>query len=736
MRVLLPASHVTLTSFDLRMYFYPVYEAFYGRLAGGTLPLWNPWQLCGVPWLGTLQGGFLYPPHALYLVLPTHLALGLSALLHLALIAFTTALFALRAGLTPPAATLVAVLFTLLGRVQEWLLWPYHLEAIAWLPLGCFAVLGLVRREGRCTLGLLALAAALSLLAGSPQATAFAVYAWAALLITDLIGTRATVRGWVAALGGFALAIVLGAAVAAVPLASAAEMTTVGVRAGGELDLLRMFPFGDPGLWILHPVLVGGTKSFSVLAVALLPAALLARGRRGLQVWALGVGFLALLFSIGPRSGVFWLYRALPGLSWFREPQRILVLTHFAAAVLAGIALAPLLAATSPKRAALARGLSAAAALIMAGVLAWRGQPALALVAVVVVGTLLLLPLRAPGLLAPSLLLLVVAEFALPPRPEPLPYGGTFTAASHVQRDLYAALAGAQGSERVWVLPSIGHLDAIPKLATWYGVRAIDDYEQLPLRRQAEYFTFVLEGTTIFPPPRMFVGSIEPAWTPGASSGLARRRRLLDLAALRLIAVDRSKVGYPELQAFFAAAGFEPRGALGPRFMLFENPHVLPRAFVVYRTRAAPTAEELLARISAPDFDPLVESYVEGDVSLGRPDAPPRGTVATIRRDDEHVVEIEASLVAPGLVVLADSFSPGWHATVDGMRAPILATNHLFRGVPVPAGTHRVRFDYRPRSVVVGLAVSLVGVLGLGTLFLVGARRRQTSGPSERQLAG
>jgi uncharacterized membrane protein YfhO len=65
----------------------------------------------------------------------------------------------------------------------------------------------------------------------------------------------------------------------------------------------------------------------------------------------------------------------------------------------------------------------------------------------------------------------------------------------------------------------------------------------------------------------------------------------------------------------------------------------------------------------------------------------------------------------------------GWQATVDGVRAPILATNHLFRGVPAPAGEHVVRFEYRPRSLRIGVALTL---LTASALVLSGWRTTKT----------
>ena len=123
-----------------------------------------------------------------------------------------------------------------------------------------------------------------------------------------------------------------------------------------------------------------------------------------------------------------------------------------------------------------------------------------------------------------------------------------------------------------------------------------------------------------------------------------------------------------------------------------------------------------IARAVRESFDPLVESWIEADDLVPTADAPVRGAPATIVRDEPQLVEVEATLAAPGLVVLADTFAHGWTATVDGVPAPILATNHLFRGVPAPAGMHVVRFAYRPRSLWLGAALTLASALGLALL--------------------
>jgi hypothetical protein len=187
--------------------------------------------------------------------------------------------------------------------------------------------------------------------------------------------------------------------------------------------------------------------------------------------------------------------------------------------------------------------------------------------------------------------------------------------------------------------------------------------------------------------------------------------RLLRLGAVDTV-VALHRAGFEELTpvATLPSLFIEP-------ILVFRVPDPLPRAFVVGRGRVAPVGQgwrALLAR----DFDPAREVVLpEGPVLDS--DATGACRIVDLRPDR---VEIEAQLTAPGYVVLIDAYDPGWRATIDGRPVPILRANVAFRAVATPAGSHRIRFVYRPTSVKVGLTVSALAAL-VGLSFPLAALR-------------
>ncbi|MCL5027059.1 MAG: YfhO family protein [Chloroflexi bacterium] len=158
---------------------------------------------------------------------------------------------------------------------------------------------------------------------------------------------------------------------------------------------------------------------------------------------------------------------------------------------------------------------------------------------------------------------------------------------------------------------------------------------------------------------------------------------------------------------------------------IFENLANLPRAYLLHRARAVADEGSALAALQDPGFPWGQEGIVEA------PDAPalaepPEGAaerVDIVRYGPEEVA-LQAKVASPALLVLSDSYYPGWRAWVDGQEAPILRVNHIQRGIAVPAGEHQVVFRYQPRSLYAGFALSGLSLILLFGGVLLSLRRR------------
>jgi hypothetical protein len=144
-----------------------------------------------------------------------------------------------------------------------------------------------------------------------------------------------------------------------------------------------------------------------------------------------------------------------------------------------------------------------------------------------------------------------------------------------------------------------------------------------------------------------------------------------------------------------------------------ENPSALPRARLAHDVVTVASEKEALGALGPRDV-------VEGAVRV----EPAADDEVRIVRADPERVEVTTRSTGAGLLVLADAFYPGWRASVDGEAAPIYPTDVAFRGVPVPAGEHRVVFTYRSTPLRAGALLALLAGIGLTTLRLRSRARR------------
>ncbi|MGH9428221.1 MAG: YfhO family protein, partial [Terriglobia bacterium] len=87
-------------------------------------------------------------------------------------------------------------------------------------------------------------------------------------------------------------------------------------------------------------------------------------------------------------------------------------------------------------------------------------------------------------------------------------------------------------------------------------------------------------------------------------------------------------------------------------------------------------------------------------------------------------IEIETKTSQNCLLVLLDSYYPGWSAFVDAVPTPVIAANFVYRAINLPQGRHRVTFRYEPKSFVYGAAISGCTALIWGVVWVASLFRR------------
>jgi len=206
----------------------------------------------------------------------------------------------------------------------------------------------------------------------------------------------------------------------------------------------------------------------------------------------------------------------------------------------------------------------------------------------------------------------------------------------------------------------------------------------------------------------------------------------LSLAGVRYVIVDRrfepairrlSGLGYGVVQE-------------DPIRLIFENPHPMPRSFIVRELRTLdglPSDVGLDAsRLATTTDKQLLFEAKKLGLSIDIPEntaSQQPGASDTVEIGEYHHdrVQVKCNLRRAGLLVMADSWSPRWRASVDRKPVYIGRADVAFRAIAVPAGQHDIEFRYYPFSRLLGQVVSGLTLLGLGiALWIWRDRDRRT----------
>ena len=714
------------------------------------MPLWDPYSFCGQPFLANFQSGVFYPVNLLLLPLSAEQSLGVSVWLHLVLAGWGMLLLLRSLGLSPGTALVAGLLFAVNGAMAARTGQMTMMAVPAWIPM----LLYLSRRvlHGGNAIPL-AVAYFCTVLAGFPPLLAWGsilLLFWSVWIWIPLARERGAAP--ILRVGG---AFLLGTALAAVQIVPTLEFLAHSDRirfpwmtllssAWHPAVLFRFLVpdlFGSPftgDSWIhllkrgdghyyqsfLSTACYAGAGTL-LFAFTGLPAAW--RNREGR--FLLTAGAVTMLLLLG--TPLLRVVSVLPGLGGARV-DRIVHIIMIILPVTAAFGLEHTLR-KGPRRLLTASGsivllasLAAfwifrrpitdalagpqAVAAVESGRLAGRLIPAALLVAGAYLLSLFSKPLAARRLFLPLAALLLIGDAGWHARRchvtvsrEELP----------VETESIRFLAGQEDGGRVFRYSAAGEpgMDRIlpPNLPGLFGIEDIAGYNALNIRDYRAYYRAIS-------PESVKERRINP---------LRKRISLADPLLHRLSA--------RWLMTRRLNHNGKYRPACEGKLLVYENPNAFPRAYIaprVTRSRSAAETLRILADrstgmdVAVFEKDPpvlpeervtaaTVGEWLSGGnktVASFDPGTPLDGRAVIVLREPERVWVDCASRNA-GVLVLADSYFPGWKAFVDGTPAPIDRVNRIFRGVVTPAGVHRVEFLYRPHSFRIGSVLSILALV-------------------------
>lgn len=162
------------------------------------------------------------------------------------------------------------------------------------------------------------------------------------------------------------------------------------------------------------------------------------------------------------------------------------------------------------------------------------------------------------------------------------------------------------------------------------------------------------------------------------------------------------------------------------------NHYAQPEAWYVATAHKGETPDEAIDLIGKLNIGS--ECVVEGDEGGAfTPDS-----AAWVRQTGytPNSVSYECESANDGMIVFSEIFYPaGWHATIDGQESEIVRADYLLRALRVPAGQHKIEFNFTPDSYRKGNMVStasswIVVLLTIGgaAYALTRKRREETQG--------
>lgn len=710
-KLILTGEYTILWSGDNALQAYPWYEFLITSLHRHSFPFWNPYSEAGRLFIGEPTTGAFYPLNLLLAVLPLNSrgmapAWGLEyfVVIHFFLASLFTYWLGRHWGFTRFASIVAGITFAYSGSMSlRYFAQITIFTASVWIP-AVFLCYSKALRSSKMAERMLwtncgGLALAMGLLAGHHQPVLYCGMALAisavflafssSVALGDNAGTlqsRKVVLCSFLALSGFAL---LYSSLQLIPSLQYARYAYRWVGAPGPVSGTHdaaysvagtMYGLAPQNIVLMMFPFVGGAETnpyFGILPLFLVIFSLtqVRRSATCRLLWLLGVVFLAIsLGAYTPIHGL--LYYLLPGFAKAREAARALVVMHFCFAMLVAIGCDALLV-RDQKLSRLDKGV----------IHIFSGGSALTFV-LIVISYVRAETNKQPAqsydsLFISSLLMLMTAAFGLCCLRELVGVSGLKVAALAILvLDFHALVATTIKAKSDF---RAGNYEP----TQWYRPDEVVNF----LKSQSGIFR--INADTPYPRSLGEVAGLETINGYGATE----HQNFADLIGLGDRAYNLLNVKYAVTEGALPFRKVFQQGNI----KVYENPGYLPRVWVTRSVLPARDTQEIYSALKQKSLDLRAVAVVQGPVTasmarlqMNHPDHLGGTPDPDYRRDGVNRFSIHADVKQAGVLVVSETWYPGWHALVNGRQERIWQVDGSLMGIYLTPGTNSIRFCFRP----------------------------------------
>ncbi len=681
----------------------------------GELPLWDPYTFGGHSFIGEMQTAAFYPLHLVLALFPLNRHSMISPALYNAwwtgahlLAACFLFLLVREFGLSRFAAFTAGICFSLGGFVAH-IGWPHMLESSIWLPLIFLFLLRALRAPDHRLLlreaSFGGLALGMPILAGG-----FHVVILQVLVIVSAacfygaggLHADSPAQRWRKAGLAAGTLVITGLLAGAIQLLPSMEYSARAIRflgTDGGLPASDKIPYqflsdslSPHGIIaLLLPNAFNGNLGFRevinpYMGVFPLLLAVIGIRRNWAHPWVrylAGLAVAAVLYSFGPFSwlnGV--LYAIVPKLWMAREAPRILYLLDFALAILAAFGMETLFA--------------------QAKEVSWPRLNQILFALVIACAACLLVPaIFGKPEISPWIGLSIVLIFCSYGLFRWILHGNR----GHFAKVLVVGLILFDLSAFDWTAVNIMNVqkNGVDHLQRNLSLKGVNRFLDAQPKPQGAPFRVQVEAD-----PKPNIGDLFGIQSPDGGgvtlpadyTGISFKRDLLNVRYI-----------------------VKPASAQDPgpvyrdsAWKIYENPGAQPRAWLVHEIVVSGDG-------APPAYDVSRTALVNGQIKETiEPAVHPEQEGVVFSKYEAQRLELTVRAQSQAMLVLSETFYPGWRATVNGASQTIYKVDGDLRGIIVPRGDSTIVVEYRPLSVYAGAVLTL---LAFAATFLRSPARKR-----------